>query len=203
MAPHEREVSKQGIESQLAINVLGHFKLVERIIDRIHKAPHGRIVFIASQIHLWSLGHIDFDDLNREKSYWKWIVYAQSKLGVLLVAHRLNRLLVQRGIDNVLVVAAHPGYAATKIHTHAVVGAYNNYFSQSPDRCAKSYVMAAVDPNAERDGYCGPKYFLYGDPAWHSPKLPAADDVEMQDRFWHACEQMSNTKLEEKVMSLK
>jgi len=199
MAPKERQVSKQGFESQLAVNVLGHFRLLAELMGRIKRAEHGRIVFVASQIHLWSLGRIDFDDLNREKSYWKWIAYAESKLGTLLVMERLNRLLVERGIENVLAVAAHPGYAATNIHTHAVVGRFNNLVSQSADKCAKSIVAAAVDPEAQRNGYCGPAYFLYGDPSWGAQRLGAAHNEAMQDRFWAACEDMTHAGLADKI----
>jgi len=199
MAPHERQLSRQGFEAQLAIHCLGNMKLLAKMMDRIKRGQNARIVFVASQIHLASMGKIAFDDLNRDKSYWKWLVYAESKLGVLLLMEKLNRLLVQKGIENVVAVAAHPGYAATKIHTHAVAGKLNNLVAQSADKCAKSVVTAAVDPNAKRNGYCGPVYFLYGDPSWGAQRLNASHDEAMQDRFWQACEKMSNSGLEERL----
>jgi len=199
MAPLERELSKQGIELQLATNVLGHFKLLATIFDRIRKAEHGRIVFTASQFHLLSQGKIDFDDLNRDKSYWKWVVYGETKLGVLLIVERLNRLLKQRNINNVLCCAAHPGYAATKIHVHTVTGYFNNYFAQGADKSAKSLVVAALDPNAKGGDYCGPAYFLYGDPAWGSEKLGVVRDEAFQDKFWQVCEDLTKAHLEEAI----
>jgi len=199
MAPPNRELSKQGFESQLATNVLGHFKLLYKLFDKVKQAPHGRIVFTGSQIHFVANGKIDFDDLNRDKAYWKWLVYGETKFGFLLVAQRVSRLLKDINVTNVTCVAAHPGYAATKIHVHTVVGYFNNYFAQSADISAKSIVLAATDPNAPPGGYCGPKHFLYGDPAWGAKRSSTMDDVEMQDRFWNVCESLTKVQLESKI----
>jgi NAD(P)-dependent dehydrogenase (short-subunit alcohol dehydrogenase family) len=201
MAPLTRTLSKQGFELQLAVNVLGHFKLVSLLIDRVRRAQHGRIVFVGSALHFLSRGKIDFDDLNRDNAYWKWVVYAETKLGTLQLAQRLNRLLEENMITNVLVVSCHPGYAATKIHIHTMAGFFNNLVAQSADRCAKSFVVAAVDPNAKRGDYCGPRFFLYGDPAWGARRLPAVFDQQMQDHFWETVERMTKERLESKIRS--
>ncbi len=39
------------------------------------------------------MGEIDFDDLQRERSYGKWSAYGQSKLANLLFAYELQRRL--------------------------------------------------------------------------------------------------------------
>lgn len=195
-------MSRQGFESQLAINVLGHFKLIAKLINRMRNAQRGRIVFVSSGLHVLSQGKIDFDDLNREKSYWGWFVYGETKFGTLLLRERLNRLLEQRGISNVIVVAAHPGVSDTKIFSHSLARWFTNIAAQAPDKSAKSFVVAAVDPKAQRNGYCGPRYVLYGDPAWGQLELPAVHDKDLQDRFWNVCEEMTKAGLESKITSL-
>jgi NAD(P)-dependent dehydrogenase (short-subunit alcohol dehydrogenase family) len=203
MALAQRELTKQGIEAQLGINLIGHYMLLAVMYDKIKMAEHGRVVITGSQFHKFANGKIDFDDLNRDKSYWKWVVYGETKLAGLLWMAKLNRLLEEKQQDNVLVVSGHPGYAATNIHRHNwLAKIFSPIVAQSPEQSAKSIVFAATDKNAKRNGYAGPKYLfhLYGDPEWGSDTLPKVIfDVEMQDRVWERCEQWTHANLAGKL----
>ena len=107
MALNDRELTSQGIEAQMGTNVVGHFKFAACMIDLCKAAKQSRIVWVSSGAHKMA-SKIDFQDFNRAKTYAKWQVYAESKLGNLVLMTKLNRLLEEKGIDSVVVVGCHP-----------------------------------------------------------------------------------------------
>src|SRR5246127_887325 len=71
--PHE--LTKDGFESQIGTNHLGHFALTNLLLGRITE----RVVTVSSMFH--HMGKIDLDDLNwQRRRYNAWFAYAQSKL---------------------------------------------------------------------------------------------------------------------------
>ena len=67
MALKNRELSRQGVERQLATNHLGHFVLTNRLMDRLLKAPNPRVVNVTSDGY--QLEGVNFDDPNFEVSF--------------------------------------------------------------------------------------------------------------------------------------
>ena len=107
MALNSRELTKQGIEMQMGTNVVGHFKFAAVMYDLCKAAPHSRIVWVSSGAHKMG-SKINFDDFNRDKSYSKWQVYGETKLGNLLMMAKMNRLFEEKGVSNVIAVGCHP-----------------------------------------------------------------------------------------------
>ena len=70
MAPPVRHETADGFELQLGSNVLGPFALTLRLLPALLTAPAPRVVTMSSGTA--SMGRIDFDDLNWEKSYGGW-----------------------------------------------------------------------------------------------------------------------------------
>jgi len=104
-----RVLTKQNLELTMATNVVGHHRFTAEMLDLCKAAPHCRIVVVASLAHsVFAKGGIKLDDLTYEKTFAKWSVYGESKLGNLLFMKKLNRLLEEKGIKNVIVVACHP-----------------------------------------------------------------------------------------------
>ena len=68
-----------GIEATFAVNHLGHFLLTNLLLDRIKEAPSARIVNVSSMGH--SMGKIDFNNLNSERSYSQWGSYKEQQTG--------------------------------------------------------------------------------------------------------------------------
>ncbi len=102
-----------GFELQFGTNHLGHFALTNLLLPRIT----GRVVTVSSALH--RSGRIDFEDLNWERRrYRAGAAYSQSKLANLLFTAELQRRLQCRG-SPLLSTAAHPGYAATNLQSHA------------------------------------------------------------------------------------
>ena len=69
---------------------------------------------MSSNMH--KMGGLDFDDLQGERKYRRWFAYGHSKLANLLFAFELQRRATAAG-SNLLSLAAHPGYAATELHS--------------------------------------------------------------------------------------
>ena len=111
MALAKRELTRQGLEMQMGTNVVGHFKFAAIMYDLCKLASHSRIVSISSVTHKFART-VNVKDFNREKRYSSWTVYEETKLCNLLFMRKLNRLLEEKGVNNVIVVACHP-YVST------------------------------------------------------------------------------------------
>ncbi|KAH9255461.1 hypothetical protein BASA81_006580 [Batrachochytrium salamandrivorans] len=199
MALSERTLTKQGFEAQMATNVLGHFKFAHELLDKCIQAKQCRIVCVSSTAHKL-VGKISFEDFNREQDYNKWLVYGESKLGNLLFMHKLNRLLDERQIANVVVVGCHPGYSATNLQDDTVFKYTNFMFAQSAEMGAEPTVLAATDLTAGRNAYAGPWFFDYrGAAVWGRDMTKAAKELALQDRFWDKCVQCTGCDLAAKL----
>lgn len=83
-----------GIEKQFVVNYLGHFILVNRLLDRVKAAKQGRIVVVSSGRYKSAPPEgIQFDNLSGEKGYDPLAAYGQSKLAIALFAQELSRRL--------------------------------------------------------------------------------------------------------------
>jgi NAD(P)-dependent dehydrogenase (short-subunit alcohol dehydrogenase family) len=83
-----------GMEKQFVVNYLGHFILVNRLLDRVKAAAQGRIVVVSSGRYKSAPPEgIQFDNLSGEKGYDPLAAYGQSKLAIALFAQELSRRL--------------------------------------------------------------------------------------------------------------
>jgi NAD(P)-dependent dehydrogenase (short-subunit alcohol dehydrogenase family) len=101
-----------GMESQFAVNHLGHFALTEGLLDTLRKSATYEPSRVVS---LSSLGHaiyaprpagILFDDLDASKSYDEYERYGQSKLANVLLA---KGIALQEDPNKVVAYSLHPG----------------------------------------------------------------------------------------------
>jgi NAD(P)-dependent dehydrogenase (short-subunit alcohol dehydrogenase family) len=108
-APLNRD--SRGLESQLAVNHLGHFQLTARLWPALLRSGQARVVSVSSRGH--QISGLDFEDPNFERrAYDRWVAYGQSKTANILFAIALNA----RGKDsNVRAVSAHPGSIETDL----------------------------------------------------------------------------------------
>ena len=103
-----------GVEKHFRINHLGHFVLVNRLLDRLFFAWQGRIVVVASRAAYRAApdSGIRFDDLTLEPDYSDSLAYGHSKLANVLFSLELGKLL--RG-TRITSNALHPGLINTEI----------------------------------------------------------------------------------------
>jgi len=104
---------RYGLEMQFLTNHLGHFVLVNRLLERVRQARAGRVVMVSSLGHYTTVaGGINFENLSGEKRYVPFNFYGQSKLANLLMSNELARRLEGcRATSN----AIHPGIIMTPL----------------------------------------------------------------------------------------
>jgi NAD(P)-dependent dehydrogenase (short-subunit alcohol dehydrogenase family) len=113
MRADRREIVN-GVEKNFAVNHLGHFLLVHRLLERLYLAPQGRVVVVASRAAYRGAPEdgIQFDDLRAEQAYSDSRAYGHSKLANVLFSLELARLL--RG-TRITSNSLHPGVIDTNI----------------------------------------------------------------------------------------
>ncbi|KAB1193714.1 SDR family NAD(P)-dependent oxidoreductase [Haloferax sp. MBLA0076] len=200
-----RQKTEQGFEMQFGVNHLGHFVLTARLFAHLRDTPgETRIVTVSSGLH--ERGRMNFDDLHGERGYDEWDAYAQSKLANLLFAFELDRRLTASGIDDVVSVGAHPGYAATNLQLRGpsetgstarlwMSKLANAVFAQSAEMGSLPLVYAATDPSVESGDYVGPQG-LFDMRGYPGPAEPSerARDQETAARLWEVTETLTDTR---------
>jgi NAD(P)-dependent dehydrogenase (short-subunit alcohol dehydrogenase family) len=102
-APLARDA--RGLESQLAVNHIGHFQLFARLVPALRRASGARVVALSSRGHVRSA--FDFEDPSFEhRPYDKMVAYGQSKTANVLFAVEVDRRYQRDGIR---AFALHPG----------------------------------------------------------------------------------------------
>jgi NAD(P)-dependent dehydrogenase (short-subunit alcohol dehydrogenase family) len=95
----------RGLESQLAINHVGHARLFCRLLPGLREARGARVVVLSSRGHMRSA--FDFEDPNFERRpYDPMVAYGQSKTANVLFAVEVDRRFQA---DNIRAFALHPG----------------------------------------------------------------------------------------------
>ena len=106
-----------GIEKQFVVNHLGHFVLVNQLLDQVRSAPQGRIVNVSSgsATRIAPEEGIEFDNLSGESGYDPGRAYGQSKLANVLFTLELAKRLKD---TNATANAVRPGVIATNLGRH-------------------------------------------------------------------------------------
>jgi len=184
---------KYGLEMQFLTNHLGHFVLVNRLLDQVKEAPAGRIVMVSSLGHYTTVaGGINFDNLSGEKRYVPFMFYGQSKLANLLMSNELARKLEgTRATSN----AIHPGIIMTPLGRHMgslrtmLAGLVSWPVSRSVAQGAATQCYVATSPALEK---VSGSYFADCNPARMSAH---AQDREMATRLWSVSEELAGEYL--------
>ncbi|KAL0882508.1 hypothetical protein ABMA27_000975 [Loxostege sticticalis] len=102
--------TEDGIHVGMQVNYFAPFLLTCLLLPLLKSSAPSRIINVSSMIHKY--GELDFDNLNMEKYWSDYLVYANSKLFLNLMTLELNERLQGSGVT---VNALHPGVAATNI----------------------------------------------------------------------------------------
>jgi NAD(P)-dependent dehydrogenase (short-subunit alcohol dehydrogenase family) len=187
----------RGMEMQFVVNHLGHFILVNRLLDRVVAAPQGRVVVVGSMAHAQvPPGGIQFDNLSGQG--WERQAYGHSKLANGLFSFELaKRLQGTRATSNSL----HPGVVATNImrnlnFTPPAGGGANRgggggggfAFEQPAQGAATSCYLASHPSLANVTGL----YFVDCNPADPSPMQK---DPALAARLWQVSEELTRPYL--------
>jgi NAD(P)-dependent dehydrogenase (short-subunit alcohol dehydrogenase family) len=182
-----------GFETQLGTNHLGHFALAGLLLERLRRAPAGRVVTVSSLAHWW--GRIAFEDLQAERRYDAARAYGQSKLANLLFARELARRLEAAG-STAVSAAAHPGSTRTELQRHSrAMAAAVRLVSQAPAEGALPSLFAATAPGVRGGDYFGPSraFGMLGAPG-PARSSPRAHDAASARRLWEISEQLTGVR---------
>lgn len=198
MALPRRQETADGLEMQLAVNFLGHFKLTLLLLPMLMKAHHARVVQLSSLAH--RQGFLHFHDLQYTHDYRPWKAYEQSKLAMLMFALELQRRS-DAGGWGITSVAAHPGIARTELIANGPgkqsfmalmlrLGA--PFITQSAEAGALPILLAATAPDVRPAGYYGPTGFLEfrGPPGLVIPSHQALTPATAE-KLWETAEALT------------
>jgi NAD(P)-dependent dehydrogenase (short-subunit alcohol dehydrogenase family) len=177
----KRRLTPEGLETQFAVNHLGHFLLTQLLMAPLAAAPAARVVNVSSGAHRRTT--IDFSNLQGEGGYNGLRAYANSKLANLLFTRELARRLRGSGVT---ANAMHPGVVATEIlYRGSPLIRLLSPFLRSPARGADTAVYLLDAP--EVAGASG-EYFK--DRRRVEPS-PAARDDAAAERLWRESARLS------------
>jgi NAD(P)-dependent dehydrogenase (short-subunit alcohol dehydrogenase family) len=180
-----RLTQKAGIELQFLTNHIGHFILVNGLVERL--SPDGRVVMVSSEAHRRAPAEgILFDDLSGGKRYRPWERYGQSKLANLLFARELSRRLATGQTAGAL----HPGVIRTNLARHmgpaaraAIAVAGPLFLKTIAQGAATQCYLAAHPDGAAASG----RYYADCNP--RQPSRQGQDDA-LAARLWEVSEQI-------------
>ena len=191
-------LTKDGFESQIGTNHLGHYALTGLLIDLIVKTPKSRVVSTSSLAH--KNGKMDFDNFlfDNGNGYTPNKAYGRSKLANLLFIYELQRLFVAKGI-NCIAVAAHPGVSQTNLMRFIEDKFYFRFLKplsslilQSAAMGALPQIRAAADPDVKGGEFYGPDGFneMKGSPI-KVKSIPASYNTEDAKQLWKLSEKLT------------
>lgn len=87
----KKSFTKEGIETHLGVNHMGHFLLTNLLLDYLKKSAPSRVVNVTMLKHASS--EINKRDLNSKLSYDEEKAFSQSKLANILFTVKLAEIL--------------------------------------------------------------------------------------------------------------
>jgi NAD(P)-dependent dehydrogenase (short-subunit alcohol dehydrogenase family) len=185
--------TKDGFESQIGTNHLGHFALTNLLLPKLTD----RVVTVSSMFHY--LGHIDLRDLNwQRRRYRAWLAYAQSKLANLLFTSELHRRLDEAG-SQLRSVAAHPGYSHTNLQgksgsavSDVLMDVGGRLVATDADFGARQTLFAASQ-DLPSNTFIGPRFGMWG-PTQPVGRSPRAERADTATGLWELSAQLTDTK---------
>lgn len=163
----ERTLTEDGFETTYAIHHLAPFLLTHLLLPSLSASGDGRIATVSSMVH--TRARIDWDNLQGERDFHPYRIYATSKL--LNVLFTLE--LATRAPDSVAANVLHPGVITTKLLKKGF-----NATGESPDAGARTSVFLVDSPKSVTGTG------LYFSDSKVAPHNPQADDDAARERLW-------------------
>jgi NAD(P)-dependent dehydrogenase (short-subunit alcohol dehydrogenase family) len=198
--------SAEGIETQLAINFVGHAWLTSRLMPALLRAPEPRVIAVGSSAHQYK--PLDLYDINyANRPYDAWDGYGEAKTAVSLFAFKLWQ---EAGAKGITAHTLHPGGAITGLMRNAppniaefLMERYPADFSgvllKTIEQGASTQIWAATEPTlAHRPALyledCGVAK-LIAEPCYHRGVMAYAIDPEDASRLWAETEKLLGRRM--------
>lgn len=194
MALSERELV-YGMEKQFVVNHLGHFILINQLMETVKAAPQGRFVLLSSRAHRRAPEQgIQFDDLSfANVEYDSWTAYGHSKLANALCSRELARRLSGTSTTS---NSVHPGVINTNLGRHLpwyirAGGALLGWtFMKSIEEGAATQAYVATSP-----GLVGVNGYYFADCNVDPGETPQMQDDAMASKLWQVSEELTRDYL--------
>ncbi|MDR0519800.1 MAG: SDR family NAD(P)-dependent oxidoreductase [Clostridiales Family XIII bacterium] len=195
MMPDELSLSSQGAERQFAVNYLGHFDLVGRLMPLLRNSKDPRVVTVSSVAN--RPFRFDLRDAGAGRGYRASISYALSKLCCLMYAAELSRR--EHWLKSCCV---HPGFAGTQLFSrsgHFTMRLLRAIFfvlpfvRQTARAAAAPAVFAATSENAKSGAYYGPMFTVMGPPRRALMPL-RAKNAKLREALWELSEKTTGIR---------
>ncbi len=178
-----RRLTPEGLEWHFAVNVLGPFLLTNLLLPTLRASAPSRVVNVGSATHY--SGHVDFENLQGERSYRFLHAYSDSKLEILLLSYEFARRLEGSGVT---VNCVHPGTIRTGLYKGLPFGfRFVRWFMHDPVTGAAPVVRLASDSDLQK---VTGKYF---DRLTLARSAAESYDEAIATRLWTACERLVAT----------
>ncbi len=194
-----------GYDVQMQTNSISPFLLTRELLPLLRASADGRVVNHTSMARLGpphearyfarvggDLGGDGTDEENARFDGPRWARYHQSKLANCTFTYGLAARLTERGVDNVKVLLAHPGLAATNLQTTTaetggmdLTGGFMAN-AQTAEDGALGIIRACADPTAESGDFFGPQGWS-GFPEKLTPEALLLDPENIRVN-WEGCE---------------
>jgi NAD(P)-dependent dehydrogenase (short-subunit alcohol dehydrogenase family) len=182
-----------GIEAHFVVNHLGHFILVNRLLDQVIAAPQGRIVIVGSRAHQSAPSDgIQFNDLSGASWFDRQTAYGHSKLANGLHSLELSRRLKDTRVTSNVI---HPGVVQTNIARNLAqwqqlaFRLYGYLFLKNLEEGAATTSYVATHNNLTDVNGC---YFADSNPVTPDQNM---QDERMASRLWNVSERLASDYL--------
>jgi len=197
--------TKDGYDVQIQTNCISHFLLTNGLFPLLKKSSDGRVVNHSSMARLGppleekyfaknggNLGGDGTEEQNQSFTGPRWMRYHQTKLANCALTYGMIGKLEEHGINNVKVLLAHPGLAATQLQvTTAKTGGMDGdsgfmQNAQSAEDGATGIIRCCADPEVQTGDFYGPEQWV-GFPGKLTPEdfLSDPDNIRIN---WDGCE---------------
>lgn len=180
--------TKDGFESQMSINYLGHFLLTHLLMPQViagsrdNDGLNARVVNVSSCVH--KATDIDYDDFHCKKFYHPADAYNKSKLAQIIFMSHLDKLCRAKNLS-IQIHSVHPGIVDTELFENTNSNDFpllKKIFYKSPEEGSRTVVYAAISPNLEAKGGS-----YLSNCMTMSPHSAASDARECQKLFDFTC----------------
>lgn len=191
-------VSSDGFDRHFAVNHLGHFLLINRLLPLMRQTskfadtPPPRIVSVSSELHRMAQSSIQFASKEEvtgigSKNLSAVSLYARTKLAnILFTKYTLVERALEPSRDRILAVVTHPGAVHTSQQDQfkeaygslvgSLVQAVSVPFMHDPEQGSASTLWAATADEVEKNGWQG---YYFTDPGQMGREAAQACDAQL------------------------
>ena len=187
----KREVTDEGHEKTMTINVFAPFLLTTLLLDMLKKSPSARVVTVSSAAHSMS-GKPYLNDIELKQHYSMAKAYGLSKLYVIWVMSHFVSEMKKSGISNIAFNTVHPGSAFTNLGREAekslkwrIIYFLWRPMMKTPAKGASSSIYAAISPEVE--DVTGKYFGLKGEEKTYDK----FHSTENEQEVWNYCKKIT------------